>query len=79
MGSHQPSEGSSLLDATCALGESPVNINTALEWPALSLPQVSYANVYEGNTPPFFIVKGLSMCKNRVADGMSYDSYLKLW
>src|SRR5581483_11597278 len=41
MPSHQPGEGSSALDAACALGDRPVRINTALSRAAFRLPQVS--------------------------------------
>ena len=56
--SHQPSDGSSALDAACALGERPVRMSTALSRALFNSPQVSYATLASRNSPPRFIAKG---------------------
>src|SRR5512142_964819 len=65
--SHQPSEGSSALDAACALGERPVRMSTALSRAALNSPQVSYATRASRSAPPRFIAKGEGRAQYRRA------------
>ena len=58
MSSHQPGAGSSVDDAACAEGDSPVKIRTALSWRTAGSPQVSYAISTLGSAPPRRIGNG---------------------